>query len=134
MTAPQEDDLLVYEALEARLLAFPGAVREFPFGPEVAVFKVGGKMFALAAWMEEPLRVTVKCRPQDAEFYRAAFEAVAPGYHMNKRHWNTLTLDGSLPPDVLSEMLETSYALVLRGLPRRIRAALQGGGDAPAAG
>ncbi len=114
-----------YETLERKLLSLPGAVKEFPFGPDVAVFKVGGKMFALVAWEESPLKITLKASPEEAEFLRSMYAAVAPGYHMNKRHWNTVTLDGSVPPDVLQEWMETSHTLVVRGLPKKVRAALQ---------
>ncbi|RMF46284.1 MAG: MmcQ/YjbR family DNA-binding protein, partial [Anaerolineae bacterium] len=101
-------------------------VKEFPFGPEVVVFKVGGKMFALVAWEEDPLKITLKSPPEEAEFLRSTYAAVSPGYHMNKRHWNTVTLDGSLPQAVLEEMIETSYSLVVGSLPRKVRQALPG--------
>ena len=114
-----------YAALEVRLLAFPGAVKEYPFGEDVAVFKVGGKMFALCPWQETPLRVNLKCPPEQADFFRGIFPAVTPGYHMNKRHWNTVILDGSVPDEIIAEMMVTSYDLVVARLPRRVRQALQ---------
>ncbi|GAB4536725.1 MAG: MmcQ/YjbR family DNA-binding protein [Anaerolineales bacterium] len=113
-----------YAALEACLLAYPAALKEYPFGEEVAVFKVGGKMFALCSWREHPLRVNLKCPPEQADFFRGIFPAVTPGYHMNKRHWNTVTLDGSIPDEIVQEMLDTSYHLIADSLPRRVRQAL----------
>jgi predicted DNA-binding protein (MmcQ/YjbR family) len=80
------------------------------------VFKVGGKMFALSRLGEEPLRVSLKCDPQLAEALREAHEAVIPGYHLNKRHWNTVIIDGSLPETTIAEMVEDSYDLVVSGL------------------
>jgi predicted DNA-binding protein (MmcQ/YjbR family) len=82
--------------LKERCLALPGAMEEFPFGDEVSVFKVGGKMFALCPLDGEPLQLSIKCDPEFAVQLRASYPAVAPGYHRNKRHWNTITLDGSV--------------------------------------
>ena len=98
---------------------FHGAVEDYPFGDEVAVFKVGGKMFALVMLEGEPGRVNLKCDPDLAIELRARFPAVIPGYHTNKRHWNTVELDGSIDDDELREMIDHSYDLVLRKLPRR---------------
>jgi predicted DNA-binding protein (MmcQ/YjbR family) len=97
-------------------LARPEAVEEFPFGPRVSVFKVGGKMFALSDLESRPLRVSVKCEPDLAEQLRATYPAIAPGYHLTKRHWNTITLDGSLPDATVLDMIEDSYDLVVAGL------------------
>jgi predicted DNA-binding protein (MmcQ/YjbR family) len=98
-----------------------GAVEEFPFGPEHSVFKVGGKMFALSSLDRLPLEVSLKCEPDLAVELRASYEAIRPGYHLNKRHWNTLTLDGSLADQVVREMVEDSYDLVVDALPKRQR-------------
>ena len=102
-------------------LALPGAGEEFPFGDAVSVFKVGGKMFALCGLDAEPLQLSVKCEPEFAAHLRAAHPAVAPGYHLNKRHWNTITIDGSLPDDTVAELLRDSYDLVVTSLPRTRR-------------
>ncbi len=110
-----------YPPVEKYLLAKPGAVKEFPFGPDAAVFKVGGKMFALMAWQEKPVRITLKSSPEDAVLLRSLYEAVKPGYYMNKKHWNTVTLDGSVPKEHLLRMMDESYDLVVRGLPRAER-------------
>lgn len=104
--------------LQNYLLAKPGAVLEFPFDPVTEVYKVGGKMFALLMGDEEPLWLNLKCQPEKAEVLRYCFAAVRPGYHMNKRHWNTVVLDGSVPDADLRAMIDDSYALVLAGLPR----------------
>jgi predicted DNA-binding protein (MmcQ/YjbR family) len=106
-------------------LARPEAREEFPFGPRVSVFKVGGKMFALSDLSSRPLQVSVKCEPDLAEQLRATYSAVAPGYHLNKRHWNTLTLDGSLPDATVLDMIEDSYDLVVAGLAKAVRQRLQ---------
>lgn len=107
---------MTYEELEKLLLARTGAALDYPFGPDAAVFKVSGKMFALVAWEEEPLRITLKCDPAEADFFRSMYDAVKPGYYMNKNHWNTITLDGSIPEDLLRKMMDSSYALVVKGL------------------
>jgi predicted DNA-binding protein (MmcQ/YjbR family) len=107
--------------LREKLMAKPDATEETPFGPEALVFKVRGKMFALVAWQEEPLSISLKCDPDEALFLRDIYPAVRPGYHMNKRHWNTVTLDGTIPEAELWRMIDDSYALVVRGLPKSKR-------------
>src|SRR5213595_2861894 len=109
------------ERLREQCLALPGAGEEFPFGDEVSVFKVGGKMFALCNLDGEPLQLSVKCEPELAAQLRATYPAIAPGYHLNKRHWNTITLDGSLPDQMVRDLIEDSYDLVVSALPRRLR-------------
>lgn len=101
----------------------PGATEEFPFGPEVTVFKVGGKIFAISG-LADPLKVSVKCEPELARRHRASYPAVNPGYHLNKRHWNTITIDGSMPDRLVLDMIEDSYDLIVESLPRRAREAL----------
>ena len=112
------------EAMRRRLAALPGATEEYPFKLAVRVFKVGGKMFAVTGIDDDPPRLTLKGDPEDNEIDRAEYPAVRPGWHMNKRHWNTITLDGSVPAEVLAEMIRASYALVVHGLPRAARPAL----------
>ena len=109
--------------LKAQCLALPGAVEEFPFGDEVSVFKVGGKMFALSGLDGEPLQLSVKCEPDLAVQLRATYPAITPGYHLNKRHWNTITLDGSLPDQMVADLLGDSYDLVVAKLPKARRPA-----------
>jgi predicted DNA-binding protein (MmcQ/YjbR family) len=107
--------------LKERCLALPGAVEDFPFGDEISVFKVGGKMFALSHLDGEPLQVSLKCEPDLAVTLRAAYPAITSGYHLNKRHWNTVTLDGSLADQMVTDMLGDSYDLVVASLPRARR-------------
>ncbi len=109
------------EKMLAYCRALPAATEEFPFGPETAVFKVGGKMFALCDLTGDPPSVGVKCEPGLAVHLRATYAAVQPGYHLNKKHWNTVTLDSSIPDDELAEMVRDSHALVLAGLSKRER-------------
>jgi len=118
--------------LRAHCLSFAGAEETFPFGPATSVFKVEGKMFALSQLDAESLRVSVKCEPELAEALRGAHAAVIPGYHLNKRHWNTVIVDGSLPDDAVRDMIEDSYDLVVSKLPKARRRALGWDGDAAA--
>ncbi|MGW5649998.1 MmcQ/YjbR family DNA-binding protein [Streptomyces humi] len=110
------------DQLRAHCLSFNAAVEDFPFNPDISVFKVLGKMFALS-WIDaKPLKVNLKCDPEDAVRLRADHEGlIAPGYHMNKRHWNTVTVDGGLPDRLVRELIEDSYDLVVAGLPRAER-------------
>jgi predicted DNA-binding protein (MmcQ/YjbR family) len=98
-------------------LSFPGAEETFPFGPNTSVFKVSGKMFALSQLDADSLQVSLKCEPPLAEALRESYPAVLPGYHLNKRHWNTVVIDGSLPEQMVSDLIEDSYDLVVAQLP-----------------
>src|SRR5436309_7465888 len=89
-----------------------------PFGPDVLVFKVRGKMFALAALEEVPTTVNLKCEPDLALDLRDRYEQVRPGYHMNKKHWNTVEIDGGIPETELRKMIDHSYELVAKKLPK----------------
>src|SRR3954453_1081214 len=102
-------------------LAQNGAVEGFPFTDEHSVFKVGGKMFAISALGRTPLDVSVKCEPELAVQLRDTYAAIGPGYHLNKRHWSTVTLDGSLPDTLICDLIEDSYDLVVSALRRRQR-------------
>ncbi|MEW1891524.1 MULTISPECIES: MmcQ/YjbR family DNA-binding protein [unclassified Streptomyces] len=108
------------QQLRAFCLSFNASAEEFPFGPEASVFKVLGKMFALSALDGRPLTVNLKCDPDEAVRLREEYEAVVPGWHMNKRHWNTVTVAG-LPDAKLRELIEDSYDLVVAGLPKAER-------------
>jgi predicted DNA-binding protein (MmcQ/YjbR family) len=118
------------EELRDHCLSFLGSEEEFPFGPETSVFKVAGKIFALSRLAESPARVSLKCDPVLAEQLRAAHPAVLPGYHLNKRHWNTVIIDGSVPDTMIADMVEDSYDLVVSKLPRARRQALAWPGEA----
>ena len=111
-------------------LSLTGTEETFPFGPENSVFKVGGKIFALSRLDGDPLRVSLKCEPALAEQLREAHPAVIPGYHLNKRHWNTVIIDGSLPDEMIADMVEDSYDLIVSKLPEAGRSALGWRGDA----
>ena len=109
-------------ALRKLCLGFPGAYEDFPFGEVSSVFKVEKKLFAISALRATPLVVSVKCEPELAEHLRASYPAaVAPGYHLNKRHWNTVLCDGSLPDEMVRDMVEDSYDLIVAAMPRAVR-------------
>ncbi len=110
--------------LRAACAALPGSQETFPFGPTTLVFKVAGKVYALTDIIADPLTLSLKCDPEHAEALRAEHDAITPGYHLSKRHWNTLTLDGRLDPALVGELLRHSYDLVVAGLTRAQRAAL----------
>ena len=110
--------------LRSWCLAQTGAVEDFPFGPQPSVFKVGGKIFAISGLGRTPLEVSVKAEPELALELRATYAAIRPGYHLDKRHWNTVTLDGSLPDKLVRDLVEDSYDLVVSALPKRTRAEL----------
>ena len=114
-----------FQQARTYLLSKPEAEEDFPFGPEVAVMKIRGKMFATLGHAQDNARMNLKCEPQEALMLRDIFDAVLPGYHMNKRHWNTLVLDGSIPRGEIERMIDNSYALVVAGLTRRQRQALE---------
>ena len=99
-------------------LSKPRATEGAPFGPDVLVFKVGGKMFALAALDKVPTTVNLKCDPDLALELRDRYQQVTPGYHMNKKHWNTVEIEGGIPGLELRKMIDHSYDLVTRGLPK----------------
>ncbi len=99
-------------------LSKPRVTEGTPFGPDVLVFKVGGKMFALAALDEMPTTVNLKCDPDWALDLRDRYEQVRPGYHMNKKHWNTVEIEGSVPDTELRKMIDHSYDLVVESLPK----------------
>lgn len=97
-------------------LSMTGSYEEFPFGPEAAVFKVKNKMFALIPVDADPPSISLKCDPIEAIILRETYEAVQPGYHLNKKHWNTVTLDGEIDNQRFKEMIEDSYILVRQKL------------------
>lgn len=115
------DDVLAF------CLGLPGAQETYPFGDGVAVCKVGGKMFALVNLYDDPV-VNLKCDPARALELRAAYSGIRPGYHQDKRHWNSVDLDGSVEDDVVRGLIEDSYDLVVAGLTRAVRANLPGRG------
>jgi predicted DNA-binding protein (MmcQ/YjbR family) len=117
---------MTLDELRALLLAKPGASEDFPFGPEPLVAKVAGRMFALVSFRKPPLELSLKCDPYHGQLLRDSYAAIAPGYHLNKRHWITVTLDGTVPEEQLRALIDESYALVVKGLSAAARRALEG--------
>ena len=100
------------ESLHEYCLSKPGAEETLPFGPDTVVYKVGGKAFLLTGLDREDLRFNVKCDPEKAIELREEFDCVVPGYHMNKKHWNTIVVDGSVADKQLKDWIDHSYNLV----------------------
>ena len=114
-----------FDTARSYLLSKPAASLDFPFGPQVLVFKIRNKMFATLGWSDDLANMNLKCDPQEAIMLRDVFDAVIPGYHMNKTHWNTLILDGSIPVPEIERMIDRSFGLVVRGLPKSDRQRLE---------
>jgi predicted DNA-binding protein (MmcQ/YjbR family) len=112
------------DEVRSACLALRGAGEEFPFREGLSVFKVEGKVFALCPLGDDPPRLSLKCDPVLAQQLRVTHAAITAGYHLNKRHWNTVVLDGSVPDTLVLEMIEDSYDLVVASLPKAKRAAL----------
>lgn len=111
------------EAFREYCLSLPAVTEEFPFGEETLVFKVGGKMFALTD-IDLFQSINLKCDPEKAVELRELYDGVLPGYHMNKKHWNTVLADGSIPDHLLKEWTKESYDLVVATLPKKVRESL----------
>ncbi|MFK5976873.1 MAG: MmcQ/YjbR family DNA-binding protein [Sulfurovum sp.] len=107
------------EELEKTLISKNSSQKEFPFNDDVMVFKVMNKMFALLLWKEKPLKINLKCLPFDALAYREIYDCVDAGYHMNKKHWNTITIDGTMRDEILIGMIDESYNLVVDKLTKK---------------
>jgi predicted DNA-binding protein (MmcQ/YjbR family) len=106
-------------------LAKKGVTEHFPFDEDTLVFKVGGKMFALSSlvqWEKGEASINLKCDPDRALELRAQYEAIAPGYHMSKVHWNTVTVDGDVPEKMLRELIDHSYELIFKSLTKKLQA------------
>jgi predicted DNA-binding protein (MmcQ/YjbR family) len=102
-------------------LSMPAAVEEMPFGPDVLVYKVANKMFGLLAWQSDTFSMNLKCEPNLALSLRAQYSAVTAGYHMNKNHWNTVVMDGSIDDEQVKTWVRDSYNLIFNALPKRIQ-------------
>jgi predicted DNA-binding protein (MmcQ/YjbR family) len=107
--------------LRALCMGFAGAEETYPFSPGVSVFKVRGKIFAIARLDAEPVDISLKCEPELAQQLRVDWEAITPGYHLDKRHWNTVVMNGSVPEQLVRDMVEDSYDLVVSALPKRVQ-------------
>lgn len=106
-----------HKTVEDYILTMPNSLRDYPFGEGVAVYKTGpsaadGKMFALIAEGSDPLQISLKCDPQLSTLLREKYESVMPGYHLNKKHWNTIVLSGQLEWDEVQDLIRHSYLLV----------------------
>jgi predicted DNA-binding protein (MmcQ/YjbR family) len=108
------------ESIRDYCIALPGVTEELPFGPDTLVFKVAGKVFLLTP-IEGTTQFNAKCDPEKAEELRAAYPDVLPGYHMNKKHWNTVHVTGSILSETIFSWIKDSYDLVVKGLPTKIR-------------
>ena len=106
-------------------LSRPEAIEDFPFRFDIHVFKVRKKWFGTLSYRDHTAYINLKCDPEEAMVLRDVFDAVRPGYHMNKAHWNTVTLDGSIPTGEIERMIDRSYALVVRKLKKNERTALE---------
>jgi predicted DNA-binding protein (MmcQ/YjbR family) len=112
------------EAYYDYCLSKKGVTEHFPFDEDTLVFKVGGKMFALsslAQWEKDEASVNLKCDPERAQELRAEYDEIQPGYHMSKIHWNTVSLTGNLPVSIVKELIDHSYELVFKSLPKKIQ-------------
>lgn len=105
-----------FEFVRNYCLSKPGVTEDFPFDESTLVFRVGGKIFALTDTEKYPFTVNLKCDPEKAIELRENYESISPGWHMNKKHWNTITPDNSIPIKLLKELIEHSYELVLKSL------------------
>lgn len=115
-----------HEEAEKYLLSKPGAWLDYPFDKTAAVYKVGDKMFAIVAENSSPLRVSLKCDPLLAETLREKYESVLPGYHLNKKHWNTIVLSGQLEEQEVIDLINHSYDLVNKSLTQKMRKKIEG--------
>jgi predicted DNA-binding protein (MmcQ/YjbR family) len=100
------------DELRAWCLSMPGAIEDFPFAPDVSVFKIAGKVFALSRLATDPLKVSLKCEPTLGESLRESYDAIVPGYHLNKRHWLTITLNADAGDRMVCDLVQDSYDLV----------------------
>lgn len=107
-------------------LSLTAASEDFPFGPEVAIFRVMGKIFALLPVEQKLQTISLKCDPVEVPLLREKYEAVQPGYHLNKDHWNTITVNSDLPDEQVFEMIEDSYLLIRQKLPKKAQKELEG--------
>ena len=114
--ADMDPEIIRKYCLEKKAVA-----ESFPFGESTLVFKVCGKIFLLLSLDDAPLQFNVKCDPEQAESFRETYSSVLPGYHMNKKHWNTVILNGNIPARVIWEMIDASYSLVIHSLPLKER-------------
>ena len=104
---------MTYKQVEKYILSMPNAKLDYPFGEDVAVYKVKDKMFALIQEKKQPVQLSLKCDPLLAQTLRERYESVLPGYHLNKKHWNTIILSGQLSWEEIKDLIRHSYDLVI---------------------
>jgi predicted DNA-binding protein (MmcQ/YjbR family) len=114
------------EAVREYCIVKPGVTEGFPFDETTLVFKVGGKMFCLMSLDQNPSRINLKCDPEEAISLRETYPSIIPGYHMNKKYWNTVILDGSIENTLIRKMIDDSYDLIYFSLPAKIRHDISG--------
>jgi predicted DNA-binding protein (MmcQ/YjbR family) len=107
--------MITHKTVEEYLLNMPGAKLDYPFGENTAVYKANDKMFALVAEKSSPVQLSLKCDPLLAETLREKYETVMPGYHLNKKHWNTIVLSGQLSLEEVQDLIKLSYNLATAG-------------------
>ena len=107
---------MTLKKLKPFLLSYLGALEEYPWGPSPMVIKVGGKIFAIVGLESNPITISLKCNPEDAIIQRGLYSVIKPGYHLNKEHWNTVTLDKTIPDEVVYLLINESYILVTKKL------------------
>lgn len=117
--------MIELEDIRQYALNKPGTSEGFPFDEDTLVFKVLGKLFLLTNLEAFPSTLNLKCEPERALELRERYDAIKPGYHMNKKHWNTITLDGTIPDELILELVDHSYTLVVKGLTRAQRQQLE---------
>ena len=113
------------EQARSYFLSLPESLEDFPFGPETPIFKIKNKWFGFLRYKNSIAHINLKCNPEEAMVIRDIFEAVIPGYHMNKEHWNTVILNGTVPKEEIEKMIDTSYSLVVGNLKKLDRLALE---------
>ena len=112
------------EQLEKIFISKNGSIKEYPFGDEAMVFKVMNKMFGFIMWEKTPLQIVLESDPQDAIGYKEIYGCVTEGYYMNKKHWITITVDGTMKDEILYDIIDESYALVVSKLTKKEKAKL----------
>ncbi len=113
--------MMDYQALVDYMMAKSGATKDMPFDINTLCFRVMNKIFVLMAWQDDPITISLKCDSTEAIVLRQAYPAITPGYHMNKKHWNTVVVDGSISDAEIGTMIDNSYNLVVKGLSREQR-------------
>jgi predicted DNA-binding protein (MmcQ/YjbR family) len=112
---------MTLKKLKPFLLNYLGSIEEYPWGPSPMVIKVGGKIFAIVGLESNPVTISLKCDPEDAIIQRCLYLVIQPGYHLNKEHWNTVTLDKSIPDEVVYQLIDESYTLVSKKLTKKTK-------------